>query len=254
MNSNDIKALLYKKYSAPAYAFFTEVSNGTGGYHSRYADGIACGLFPSQGLEIEGFEIKSGRGDFLNEMKHPEKASEVMQFCHRWWLVAPKGVADKMELPKNWGFYEVRGNKIWKVKQAPLLDAKNPDPAFLASLFRRATEGVVPRSALGQLQNDISESTKKAFEEKYADQENRHNAFVAKVKDFQEVSGIDIDAWYGTKDVGRVVKMIMEGEIRGLHWDIQRVIEGCEAITNGVKKVEEMNVLLDLIKNRIHNE
>lgn len=124
MNAEKIKALLENKYSPPVYAFFTEVASGTGAQMGGYADAVAYSLYPSMQHEIHGFEIKISRSDFLSEMKKPEKAAQTMQFCDRWWLVAPKGVAHKDELPKSWGFYEVINDRFYTRKRAPELEPK----------------------------------------------------------------------------------------------------------------------------------
>ena len=252
MNSKDIRALLYKKYPAPGWAFFSEVSDGTGGYHTRYADAVACGLFPSQGLEIMGFEIKSVRSDFLNELKNPQKASAVMKYCNRWWLVALKGVCVKEEIPKSWGFMEVRGERIFTVKHAPELEPVEPDPVFLASLFRRATEGTVPREALRKLQEDERKACEKSWEERMDREKQRYDKLLKEITDFEQMSGMEIKSEYGWMNgssTGRVVKMIMSGELRNFNWRIGSYLDGVEEIKKGIEKVVELQSLLQRIED-----
>src|SRR3990167_6051341 len=99
MTSKEIKNLLHQKFPSPAFALFTEVAMENG-MVSGYVDAVAFGLYPSNGYEIHGIEIKTSRGDFMSEMKNPAKAGAI-EYCDRWWLVAPKGVAIKEELPKT---------------------------------------------------------------------------------------------------------------------------------------------------------
>lgn len=92
MNASSIKAALRLKYAAPHYATLEEVRNATGkvkrtrsakgGKSSgpRYADMIAVGLWPSIGLEIIGFEVKTTRADWLNEISDEKKAVAVQQW------------------------------------------------------------------------------------------------------------------------------------------------------------------------------
>lgn len=80
--SEDLNALVRAKYPGPAYTFLNELRDGTD-FHTagRSADAIAFGTWPSRGLSITGFEYKSYRGDWLNELKKPEKAESIARFC-----------------------------------------------------------------------------------------------------------------------------------------------------------------------------
>ena len=98
MNASNIKAALRLKYAAPQYATLEEVRNATGrakrrqsGKASgpRYADMIAMALWPSLGLEIIGFEVKTTRADWLKEISDEKKAVAVQQYCDRWYQWCP---------------------------------------------------------------------------------------------------------------------------------------------------------------------
>src|ERR1035437_8757229 len=78
---------LQVRYKSDAYALFPQVRETTGSACTRTADAIAFGLWPSRGMEVEGFEIKISRGDWLRELKSPSKAEGIFQFCDRWWIV-----------------------------------------------------------------------------------------------------------------------------------------------------------------------
>lgn len=237
MSSNEIKALLLNKYCPPAYAFFTEVGSGTGSLGGRYADAVACSLYPSTGLEIQGFEIKTGRGDFLNEMKHPEKSAEVMQHCHRWWLVAPKGVAVADELPKSWGFFELSNGRFFKKKHAPELTPTENNRAFVASLLRRATEHTVPRETLWSKINLAREEAKKDFAKGIEEKEQKLKNYMEKVRVFEEASGISILHNYkGGKELGEAVRFVLDGGIDGLDWDVDGALRDSKEI---VSKLQE---------------
>ncbi len=66
-------------------------------------------LYPSRGLEINGFEVKGSRQDWIKELKSPEKSAPVQRFCDRWWIVAPAGIIQPGELPPTWGQFENGG-------------------------------------------------------------------------------------------------------------------------------------------------
>lgn len=215
MNSAEIKTLLYNKFSMPNFVFVTEVAQESG-KAGGWADGIAMGLWPSNGYEIQGFEIKVSRADFLQEMKNPHKAMPFMPYCNRWWLVAPKGVCDPAELPKTWGYYEVRGDKLWKKKQAPELDASF-NIGLYASILRRARENVIPRSELHpQLDAEFQRGKESALKEvSYAKEELERHAKL--VKNFEDASGVEIiRGWEGQARIGAAVKLILSGGIEKL--------------------------------------
>jgi len=101
--SSDLEEKLSYKFSTPAWAFLPQVRNGTGYLRNttRTADAIAMSLYPSRGLDLHGFEIKVSRTDWLGELKNPEKAEAIAQFCDYWWIVAPKEIINLDEVPYN---------------------------------------------------------------------------------------------------------------------------------------------------------
>lgn len=139
LTSHDLKNGLRISKGDGNQVFF-EVGNDTGAKVTRHADAVSIGLWPSTGHQIHGYEIKVSRGDFLSEMKQPEKAWPVMQFCHRWSLLTPPGLVKVDELPPTWGLQTFDGKMLRTVKQAPLLTPVPPTPGFMAALVRRAGE------------------------------------------------------------------------------------------------------------------
>lgn len=112
ITSAHIRAALLLRYPVGSHALLWEVANGTGGNTRRFADAVAIGLWPSHGHAIEGIEIKVSRSDLLNELKNPEKSQPVYQYCNRWWLACPKGMAIIDEIPQSWGLMELVGDSM----------------------------------------------------------------------------------------------------------------------------------------------
>lgn len=139
VTSHDIKLGLRTSIGKGCQVFF-EVGNDTGTKVTRHADAVAIGIWPSTGHQIHGYEIKISRGDFLNEMKQPEKSWPVMRFCHRWTLLTPPGLVRADELPPNWGLQTFDGRTLRTVKQAPLMQPEPLSGGFVAALVRRAGE------------------------------------------------------------------------------------------------------------------
>ncbi|MGE5510354.1 MAG: hypothetical protein ACM31O_03770 [Bacteroidota bacterium] len=138
--SPEIKALLRRRYTHPAWALCFEVANSTGGPAQRYADAVAMSLYPSRGLALLGFEIKISRSDFLREIKDPDKSVAVQQYCDQWWLVAHEAVVDETLLPPAWGWLQVHNGTLRVRKKAPQLAPKPIDRGFMAAMVRRAHE------------------------------------------------------------------------------------------------------------------
>lgn len=141
MRTHDIKAALRRFYKPSEFALMFEVGNTTGTGVARHADAIAMNLWPSRGMTIEGVEIKVSRSDWRRELDNPAKSEPVQKFCDQWWIVAPEGIVQEIELPALWGLRVVSPNlSIRTVKVAPKLDAMPPSRGFIAAMLRRASE------------------------------------------------------------------------------------------------------------------
>jgi hypothetical protein len=131
-----------------------QVRDATGAGSGRTADGLAMNAWPSRGLELHGFELKTHRGDWLRELKKPAKAESIFQYCDRWWIVVPEEPASRdrvvvrpAELPSNWGLFVVDSHgKAAQAVGAPKLKPKPLDRAFLAAILRRLAACETPEA------------------------------------------------------------------------------------------------------------
>lgn len=145
-NTEAVKAALRKRYAYPAWAILEEVRDAAGYDATRSADAIAMSLWKSRGLELQGFEIKASRSDWIRERDSPEKAEAISRYCDRWWLVASdSSIVRDGELPPSWGLLVLQGteNKVSlkTVKEAPVNTSVTPiSRTFLATLMKRAVE------------------------------------------------------------------------------------------------------------------
>ena len=80
-SAHDLYDLVEKKYPGPAWVVLAEVCNGTGFAANRWADAVAFGVWPSRGLRIVGFELKSSRSDWRRELENPAKADDIACYC-----------------------------------------------------------------------------------------------------------------------------------------------------------------------------
>lgn len=200
---------LEKRYSKPHWLFLRELRNDTGFQSTRACDALAVGLYHSRGQLLIGFEKKVSRSDWLRELKEPEKAEALAQFCDEWYVVVPgPDIAQLEEVPHTWGLLQVKGNTISTLKQAPTLTPKPIDRGFLAAIVERSIENAL-RPYL------ISKEEAKQKELDAAFERGKSSAAHAlecaerlreNVKRFEEASGITIDGYYGGRDLGERVK------------------------------------------------
>ena len=112
MKSKDIIELLEYKHRGDFFA--DEVLMGSGG--SKRIDAIAV-LKKWSPVTVIGYEIKVSRADFLSDQKYPE----YMKVCNLFYFIAPKGIIDKNEIPKEVGLIELNPDtfRTRTVKKAP---------------------------------------------------------------------------------------------------------------------------------------
>lgn len=243
-----------KQFKAPAHAMLREVGNSTGFEKSRSADGFVVSCWPSRGIWFAGIEVKCFRGDWLRELKSPEKSDAVQKFCHYWWIATPPGIVEKREIPETWGLLEVQGKNCEVVKDAPRLTPEPVSPLFVAAVLRKCadlTGGIRDheykrgrREALEevnrepapdeeQLRSDLSvmtsmrDSAKRNFDE-----------LNAQVRSFEAATGITIHGYRADGAVETFKKLQCVQ-----HYDVRRMAEAyrklADALTEAQAEVAE---------------
>jgi hypothetical protein len=123
MSTQALRAALRKRYAAKSWVVLEEVKNGAGHQANRAADAIAMNLWPSQGLELHGFELKASRDDWLRELREPAKADAFGAYCDRWWIVvSDTAIVVDGELPPSWGLLMLEHGALRTIKEAPKRD------------------------------------------------------------------------------------------------------------------------------------
>jgi hypothetical protein len=151
-------------YKPPEWAFLGQVRDGTGASGSRYADAIALNVWPSRGMELHGFEVKTDRGDWLSELRNPAKSCAIQAYCDRWWLVIDRSdIAGLTEIPPTWGLILAQKDGLTFLKEAPRLTSIPFDRAFVASLLRNAA-AISPEEAQREFKRGVDVGRKSAGE------------------------------------------------------------------------------------------
>ncbi len=235
--------LLNKKFPSSQYALMEEVSDMAGFNRSRSADYMIMSLWPSRGLHLTGVERKSHRGDWLSELKNPKKAEAIFQYCNYFYLLTDnEGVAKREEIPDTWGWMAVEKGKIVILKEAPLLIPKEISMHFLAALLKRASnkDKYIRR-------DDVKEELAKRFQDGKdwnAGELNRlqksYNDHIAQVKEFEAVSGIEINnfnRWnYDPKKVGEAVKLIASDGVGNLEKRVSKLLPELESLVKETQR------------------
>ena len=90
----------------------------------RIADFVAADKYPGfpygSSLAFHWHEVKVSRGDWLREMREPEKSEPFRAHMHHWWLVAPSAdIVRRDELPEGWGLIVMSGKGLRAAVSAP---------------------------------------------------------------------------------------------------------------------------------------
>lgn len=214
-------------YPAREYALIPQAGSGTGAGAIRHCDALALNLWPSRGMYLSGFEIKTYRGDWLRELKNPKKDEEVATFCNYWWIVASGPFVKADELPQTWGLlmWDKVKERLHKEKAAPFRKATRPDLPFLAAMLRKAQDVLTPDAALAEARKggyeDGVAQGKLAAKHALEDFETLQKH----VREFHKASGVDILAWHGTEKIGRAVRQVLEGSVGNGRETLLRVAE-----------------------------
>lgn len=239
-----LTVLLKERFCAPEYAFMPQVRNGTGytRARTRTADAVAMSLWPSRGLELHGFEMKSSRADWMNEKANPAKAEDIGKFCDRWWLVVgAENIVQPGELPPTWGLLVPRKGKLGVAVEAPKLEAQPLDRSQLAAILRKAAECVVPKSELDEkvaLKIQAAEARAEADLERRVQTQTQYlQREVQQLREsialFERTSGVTINRW-ANGDVGRAVKFITDGGMDVLRSDLERARDRARGIATAL--------------------
>lgn len=208
-NETELFSALRAHYGRNSHAVFPQVRSSTGYGAARTADAIVMSLWPSRGLELIGVEFKSNRRDWLRELKDPEKAEEIFQFCDRWYLLAAKDVAKEDEVPDTWGFMLRSGRGIRVVRKAPKLEPQSVDRPFLAALLRNAERTFISDANLRQEYKKGWENGKKDVESDVNRAKEKASSLREAIKEFEEASGVKIHSWEGD-EIGAAVRVVMK--------------------------------------------
>src|SRR5580704_17966685 len=94
--------------SLAEWLFFRELRVGTGRRNggAQRLDAFALNTLPHTGMKRVCYEVKTSRGDFLAELKHPLKRRIGMRYSNEFYFVTPAGLLEISEVPAECGLIE----------------------------------------------------------------------------------------------------------------------------------------------------
>lgn len=252
------------RYQPPEWEIMFEVGSSTGSAR-RFSDAIAMGTYPSRGLPIHGFELKSHRGDWLNELKNPDKAAVMHKYCDFWWLVVDdKNIVKDDELPHGWGLLIPRGDGlVAAVKPALNADCVVQKHArgFMASMLRRAGEATRAASVIRNLPETLEAEVKKRVKDGVEYETGMVRRQMERMKhdyekmgeahaEFEKITGISLSNPNGNwgpfanfSEISRAANALALMQ-RTRNYDIKHHIDGlrkeCEKTLESAKAVQEL--------------
>lgn len=259
MLSTNIWNALRRRYKAPEFALFSEVRDALGWAGKGSCDAVAFGLWPSRGMAMLGFEIKTDRRDWLRELKKPEKAERFAALCDEWWVVTTPDVLDESELPLGWGWLllpktgRAVGKKL-KLKRAATRKAEQPElpREFITALLRRAhamtqDEGMIKGARQEGYDDGFAEGRKKnEAESEIRVLKSRVSAAQEEVRLYEEAkaeAGMEDFSSWDMKRLAKHVKMLQRASPGRLVMSYRNALRSVQGIAttleSALKEVED---------------
>lgn len=239
-----IYEIVRKHFPENEYALLQEVRNAAGFSASRSADYLLMNLWPSRGLSVHGIEQKSHRGDWLSELKKPEKAEAIFKYCDYWWLLTTtEGVAKIDEIPEKWGWKQISNGKIKTMKEAPKLNPIPLDRGIIASMLKRAGDksNFIHKDDIADALRQEREAGENSKNHRLKKVEEDLAQIRINIRDFQEHSGIylgDTESWRRPdyKKIGDAVKFISNNGTDKVVEQIQRMLSNIRNISESLER------------------
>ena len=214
MTEYELFKALRPLYPPLEYALLPQTANGTGFAANRHCDALALSLWPSRGLHVSGFEIKSHRGDWIREKANPAKAESIASYTNFWWIVtAHPHICPLDELPEGWGLmvWDDATGALKVAKKAPFREAKQLDLAMVAAILRKAQEVCTPAAALTEARQEGYERGKKDGESRSEIDKQDLQTLKARCRTIEKISGIRIDSWEPAENIGEAIDQVLHG-------------------------------------------
>jgi hypothetical protein len=142
VTAHDVVEKLRVRYPAPGWFADSELT-----LRGRRVDFAALAVWGSEHYRLVCAEVKVARADWLRELQQHEKARGWTEACDEFYIVAPKGIVQKDEVPREWGFLELCGERLFTRAYAPKREHRAEIPR---EVFARMVGRLVERVQRGE--------------------------------------------------------------------------------------------------------
>lgn len=211
---------LLSRFPVGQYSVLQEVRDEAGQQANRSCDAMAFGLWPSRGCLVHGIEVKSNRGDWLREVKAPQKQESIFRYCDHFWLYATNEtvVLDPAEIPATWGYMKLKGERVIVVKEAPRLEPIPFTRSFLASVMKRATTGLIHPDTIKDRIEEAYNRGKEVSKRELEQTRNQLTQTCEQVRDFEMTIGMSLSnhrGWrnnYTSTQLATAISVVLNGK------------------------------------------
>ena len=181
------------------------------GWDVTTADVVIMGAWGSTNHDIQGFEVKVSRADWLNEVKKPNKNDAIKQYCNKFWLViADESMVKEGELPDDWGMMIASNGGLRVVKKAPKLEPIPITNGFMAMMMRSNQSPTIPMDVHNDQIKDLERQCAAEYKAKYS-------GLIDFIKEINKELGIKIDhdkynkKWYASINNWEIQREVANG-------------------------------------------
>lgn len=244
MTAAEIREVLAKRWPPAEYAAIFEAPQGAD-CQGRKLDAVFVSLWRSRGHELDGVEIKVSVRDWRRELREAAKADWWWRHVHRFWVAVPVAIAPKVrdELPSGWGLLACDQQSSSVVVAAQRHDPEPLDWPACVGLIR--TAGGAGLNALTRARaagyDEGLERGKALAQSRDPDSllRTQHVDLVAKVRAFEEASGVSIGEAWNERTAGRLGQLVtlLQDHSRdpaGLAQSIRSTASRLEGIADGI--------------------
>ena len=197
---------------------------------------------------LHGFEIKTWRADWLQELKNPDKADNICSFCHFWYIAIDDEKIVKLdELPIDWGLMLCTKGTRKILKKAPERTNVTPlDIQMIAGILRKAADLIGPAGELKNAEDKGRKEAETRLQVSIDHYKYEREVLQQKVNDFETASGIKIDQYGKTgSEIGAAVKVVLEGcydsykhRLERTKNDLQRTVNDLSRVINELQRLD----------------
>ena len=240
--------LIGMRFFNERYVMATKVNDGAGFSFGRTLDAIVFDTWPSEGLQLHGFEVKVSTADFRRELQDTRKSAAFICMLDTFSIAAPKGVVDKELLPPKWGLYVPDDKGGLRAVRKPLMlhdggKQETADRSLMAAFCRALmARGDVGAAIQRRVELEVGDRIREA--ERRATQAHDQLASLRRaLQDFEATSGIILNEYSGP-NIGEAVRLIMSASITSEDWRLRDVRRKAEDV---LKSVDAMTEALRLV-------